>query len=788
MIKIKFLFSFQLFSTLLILNPVYTTWAQVVPDVTMPVNSNLVHQNGNIIIQGGTTRGSNLFHSFKEFSVQSGTIIHFNNDLSIKNIFSRVTGGSISQIDGLIRANGKANLFLLNPNELNIGGSFFALTARSIDFADGSKFSAIDSQNNQLLTVSEPIGLEFGLTPGTITVQGLGNNSIISVFAPYSSSSDLNGLKVTSGNTLALIGGKVNLEGGLLLAPGGRIEIGGVSSGQVMLNSQDWNFNFDGILNFQDIQLSQRALVDAGGLVGGSITLNARNVKISDGSAVIIQSLGLQHQRGIHVNASESLFINGTSPNGALTSTLLTESIGNGRGANITISTKNLVVENGGGITSRTFGSGAGGDINIKVPGFVQVLGFSPTFPNLFSNISAATFGLGNSGNVTLSTDRLNIDAGGDIGAATFGLGLGGDVKVNARDITLNGVVPNLLTPSVINAAAFNSGNAGSLTINTSRLFIQDGGRVSTTTVATGDAGRLIINASDFIVVSGTVGGSINPSLIDSSANILDGSLQRQLRIPSTPSGNSGNVSINTNQLLVTNGGQISIKNDGTGNAGFLNIEVNNLSVTNRGGITAITRGGNGGTIRLNSNDLIFLRDGTISTTANGRGVGGDISITSPLFVSRNGTISANAKDARGGNIKIDTFGLFIDRATTITATSALGTQFGGNVQVNTGSKKLTEPNLPNLTLKDPEIQALCQQVNNPRLAVQSLSGQMIPVNPIANSQPSWSPPTPNTIPPTENPTVTPAVSWKTNSDGTISFIAAEEYLERLQNKVCKSK
>lgn len=196
------------------------TLAQVTPDRTLGAENSVVNQNLVIqelpsdLIEGGARRGANLFHSFLDFNVAAGRGVYFNNPAGVENILSRVTGGNLSKIDGRLGVLGSANLFLLNPNgilfgpnaSLDVAGSFLASTANSLRFADGTEYRATNPGASSLLTVSVPLGVQFGREqPQAIANAG----------------------NLTTGQNLSLIGGTV-VSTGQLNAPGGNLGVAAV--------------------------------------------------------------------------------------------------------------------------------------------------------------------------------------------------------------------------------------------------------------------------------------------------------------------------------------------------------------------------------------------------------------------------------------------------------------------------------------------------------------------------------------------------------------------------------
>lgn len=696
--------------------------AQFAPDKTLPVNSQVTHHGNTYQIDGGTIKGNNLFHSFENFSVLTGTTSYFNNSANIQNIFTRITGNSISNIDGILKANGTANLFLLNPNgiifgknaRLEIGGSFFASTANAIKFMDGFELRTNDNQTTPLLTITSPIGLQIGENSGEIQVNGTGLGLIAqsTIISPYRRNKDVTGLQVQPGKTLALVGGNLTVESGTLSAEQGRIEFGAVNSGFVSLTpiTQGWTLGYQGVSSFKDINLSQKSLLDTSGNSSGSISLEGKSIFLNTGSVILEQNLGSLASGAININAIESFQVSGNAPIGKFISFVGSESLFSGNGASINISTQQLNLQGGAGISARAYGVGQGGDINVNAFKSLQLVGFLASDPLITSSIVTSTLAKGKAGNITVFTGDLLGQNGGLITSLTFGTGNGGDVFVNATNSVELNNSPELINsgqayltyiPSYIASQTALAGNAGNLTINTPSLVIGDQTTVNTTTFGSGSAGIVSINAVN-VKINGTV---------NSDAIRADTSGQREFGASPVPSGSPGEVNINAGRLSLINGGQVSIANQGTSTAGGkLTINADSVSLDNKSSLAASTASGEGGDIQVNTRYFLLNNYSNVTASAENNGNGGNININADIVAgAKNSSITANAFKGRGGNIIINAKGLFFSPDSLITASSKYG--INANVQYN-----IADPNFYPTEIKvkgiseAPEINSGCQR------------------------------------------------------------------------------
>jgi filamentous hemagglutinin family protein len=147
--------------------------AQVVPDASLGTEASVVVPGAiteaGVVgrIQGGAQREGILFHSFSDFNVNLGQRLYFANPDAVNTIVGRVTGGSLSAIDGRLGVLGNADLVLVNPNGLIFGpqasldlrGAFLASTAPGVPFAGGYEFSAAQPNGVPLLSLGIPLGL-----------------------------------------------------------------------------------------------------------------------------------------------------------------------------------------------------------------------------------------------------------------------------------------------------------------------------------------------------------------------------------------------------------------------------------------------------------------------------------------------------------------------------------------------------------------------------------------------------------------------------------------------------
>jgi len=635
--------------------------AQIVPDATLGEQRSIVTPNAAIkdtsteLIEGGATRGSNLFHSFLEFNVTQGQRVYFANPLGIENILSRVTGNQPSNILGTLGVDGSANLFLLNPQgiifgpeaQLDISGSFLASTANSLVFENGSQFSATNPEAPPLLTINLTPGLQYRPdNQGTLTNQG----------------------NLAVGQDLSLSGSTLS-SSGLLAAPNGQLNVAALAGDAQIKQviAENATLSATGNLLLEESQLQTT----------GDLTLLAQNtVRLRDSSTnpsvtVAGGTLLVQGDTGVDIFALNH-------PQSRLMA-----------GGDLVLRSANPVVGDAQYISGGNFRveklDGTWGQLASVADPIIRAAGDVS-----FDAYEGASLHILSGGQVKIGSVKIT---GANAGAA--------GVDFIAEDVTLSdGETVLAIDGSKQATLDVRSGmNPAEIIepLGLSGLFpiLEPSNPVSPTrTSADISIGNISMNAPDGLVWltnqyqadSSLPGGSIEVGTIhtdddaggfvgNSGSVVIDsrGDLRVSDRIDtSSDSGNAGKITLIAQELISLDRSFLITNTSGTGEGGDINIQTGSFSATNGAQIRADTegQGANAGRVTIVARDTVSfdgvggmdpdreqateeMRTGILNRIRRGaQGDSGGISITTGSLYLSNGAqfqVRVQGKGNSGG-------------------------------------------------------------------------------------------------------------------------------------------
>ncbi|MDD1425829.1 filamentous hemagglutinin N-terminal domain-containing protein [Dolichospermum sp. ST_sed9] len=550
---------------------------------------------------------------------------------------------------------------LSNFSDAGNGGSL-ELNADKIKLQGAGGLATLSTSSGNagnVITKAKQISLQDG---SVIAVSAFGTGNASNLNITTNELSINNGSKVLAGTTDKGFGGNINITAS--------------ESVKVIGTSFDGK-NSSSIFAGAENKSTENA---------GNITLDTPNLTIRDGARIEVQTKGSGTAGNIFINNANLINISGVNTFG-INSGLLSssESSNSGNGGTIMINQGNpqgiLHLSDGGFLSVLTRSSNNGGEIGINVNNLsIQSGG------QIIS--TAATGSNGKAGNINIiANDSINI------------------AGQNTPQSQNNPINPNQGINSGLFALTEGTGNAGNISITTQNLNITDGVKISASTINSGKGGNINLNTNTFTATNGaqfltTTSGNAqsgNINLIVKDNITLDG-INTGLFANTEPgsTGKSGSITIDPQTFIIRNGAGIAVNSQGSGEGGDIFLQAGLLTLNNQAFISAETASNQGGNINLAINDLLLMRNNSRITATAGTdqagGNGGNINIKTPFIVAvpqENSDITANAFAGNGGKINITTnalFGLEFRQQQTQRSDITASSQFGlaGDVQINT--------------------------------------------------------------------------------------------------------
>lgn len=594
-------------------------------------------------IDGGTLRGSLLFHSFQEFSIPEGHGAYFANPDAVNVIFSRVTGNNPSLLFGTLGMLGEADLVFLNPNgilfgpnaELDLRGAFTATTATGLVFPGGEQFSAINPEAAPLLTVNvqAPVGIVFeGTDPAAIINQGE--------------------LAVTVDQSLTLLGGGL-ANTGSLQSPGGTITmLAAPGNYEVRLSDAGEVENWAPLAapSSESLGLSVEALSAIANVPAEELPA-APNI-FEPGTAVVSGSVDVSSNIGaggtVAILGDRTALIDATVNASGVEGGGEIRVGGNYRGQGDLPTAARTVVDAGSTLQANALEQGNGG----------QLVVWSDVGTQVFGQLTASGGSVGGDGGLVEVSSAGELTFAGTVSAAAMN-GMDGTLLLDPKDIRIEPTGAEVATGQLFN---FNpaglssiSGAALSAAINAANVELQANNdivvadNITATTVGNGltlRAGRAIAVQDDFAISLN--GGDFQATINDSNADLANrdpGDARFSMADGSSITTNGGNIIIEPGNLI-GEAGEVSFEG-ATLNAGDGNIEITGRSREN--GIDVIGVAVGNTRLQTSENGSINL----LGTASNGTGAGhiGLVTGGGAQIISEDGQIMLQGigGDAEGG-------------------------------------------------------------------------------------------------------------------------------------------